>query len=145
MTFDVESGALPLAGLTALAHEAWEEGFYFLNRLIADWGDGSNQFDRLGECLYCVRVDGELVAIGGLNIDPYEDGIEVGRIRRFYVKPAHRRTGVGRHLLAALLGEAGGHFSKVRLRTNNPDAAAFYESAGFVARDGEAVSHVLVF
>ena len=143
MTYGVEHARLPLAGLTQLASEARDEGFAFLNRLIADWGDESNCFDREGERLMSIHVDGELIAIGGLNIDPYGDSDRVGRLRRFYVKPSHRRGGVGHRLIGALLEGAEEHFDIIRLRTNNPDAMAFYEAYGFERVGLENVTHSL--
>jgi hypothetical protein len=51
---------------------------------------------------------------------------------------------VGRHLVAAVIAAARGHFESLRLRTANPAAAQLYEALGFRACDGVANStHVM--
>jgi GNAT superfamily N-acetyltransferase len=41
-----------------------------------------------------------LIAIGGLNHDPYHDAQEkIGRLCRFYIHPQYRRKGIGAYLL----------------------------------------------
>lgn len=143
--FEVFEARLPLAGLTALAEDAWEEDFAFLNRLIADWGDGTNCFDKEGECLLAVRQGNLLIGIGGLNRDPYldDEDTRVGRIRRFYVRPSHRRSGVGMALLEELVSRARGHFDILRLRTPSVGAAAeFYEACGFEPVEEDGATHI---
>ena len=54
-----------------LAREARASGHVFLDRLIADWHSGANRFDKPGECLLGLFDGDRLVAIGGLNRDPY--------------------------------------------------------------------------
>jgi GNAT superfamily N-acetyltransferase len=36
-----------------------------------------------------------MIAIGGLNHEPYSDDKYTGRLRRFYVKKEYRRKGIG--------------------------------------------------
>jgi GNAT superfamily N-acetyltransferase len=96
------------------------------------------RFDRDGEALFAAHVHGVLAGIGGLTIDPVIP--TVLRMRRFYVRPAFRRRGVGRRLAAALLARAGGQAITVNA---GPGSFPFWESAGFVldARDGH--THML--
>ncbi len=54
-----------------IAREARASGHVFLDRLIADWHSGANRFDKPGECLLGLFDGDRLVAIGGLNRDPY--------------------------------------------------------------------------
>ncbi len=72
-----------------------------MERLAADWEAGTTWFDRDGETLLAARVDGVLAGIGGLTVEPVTAGAL--RMRRFYVRPAYRRSGVGRQLVTALL------------------------------------------
>lgn len=44
-------------------------------------------------------MNNELVAVGGLNQDPYNHSTMIGRLRRFYVHPNFRKYGIGSHLL----------------------------------------------
>lgn len=107
------------------------EGHDLVDRLVRDWDAESNRFDRPGEVLLEVRLDGRLVAIGGLNRDPYIDDPDVGRIRHVYVIPEARELGIGRTLVTALVDHARGGFTRVRLRTNRPEASQFYLRLGF--------------
>lgn len=135
----VESLNPSRTAIDALAHEARASGHAFLDRLIADWRSGVNRFDKPGECLLGLFDGGRLVAIGGLNRDPYcPDEARVGRLRHVYVAQSHRRKGIGRHLVTELLARAVA-FERVRLRT--PGAAAFYESLGFQRVDEPEATH----
>lgn len=85
-----------------LEMQAAEEGFRFLTRLIVEWGSGANRFDAPGECLMAASLDGCLIGIGGVSVDPYmQNG--VGRLRRLYVSPVARRQNVGQCWLKGLL------------------------------------------
>ena len=100
--------ALP-AGFDALRAEALAEGFLQVERLAADWEAGTTRFDRDGEALLAARLNGVLVGIGGLTIEPVGPGAL--RMRRFYVRPVFRRIGVGRQLVTALLAGVDGERS----------------------------------
>ena len=117
--------------LDGLAEEARGEGFRFVDRLVCDWEDSTNRFDGPGECLLGVYRDNLLVAVGGLNRDPYSTAECLARIRHFYVLRAFRRTGIGRNLLESLIQKGSRTFSAFRLRTANRQAALFYERFGF--------------
>lgn len=122
---------LPVEDVTRLVRESEEQGFDFLDRLIDNYENGSNRFDQPGEGLFGV-YDGEtLIAIGGLNCDPFLFDPFVGRVRRVYVASAYRRQGVGKMLLEAIISAAKGHFKLLTLRADTPDAAALYEGLGF--------------
>jgi len=74
---------------------------------------------------------GEIVACAGLRRHG-EDAVE---LKRMYVRPAHRRTGLGRLLLGALEEHArrSGHRQLVlETGTGQPEAIALYESAGYL-------------
>jgi GNAT superfamily N-acetyltransferase len=101
------------------------EDFRALQRLRTEWDQGTNRFSDHGEALFEARLGPRLVAICGLNRDPYTDRQDVGRLRHLYVSPDCRRKGVGRALVAAILQHAGSNFQLVRLRTDRTDADQF--------------------
>lgn len=122
------------------------EGYDFVERLVDEWETGSNRFERPGEAFFEVRRDGRLVAVGGLNRDPYLDDPSVGRIRHVYVHPDARRCGVGRLLVSSLVDHARDHFRRVRLRAGPPAAGDFYLRLGFSSTPAEEHStHELRF
>ncbi|WHY72813.1 GNAT family N-acetyltransferase [Fictibacillus enclensis] len=119
--------------ITHLVEESKREGFRFLDRLMHDYQNSSNTFDRPGESLWGVfDPDGQCVAIGGLNRDPYANETSVGRLRRFYVACEFRRMGLGTLLLKRIIHEANHHFHKLVLHTDTERGDLFYTSFGFV-------------
>lgn len=144
--------ALPEADLALLVQAARQEGYDFVDRLVDDFRAGRNRFDQPGERLFAVYEGAQMIAIGGLNRDPYAPntpadmggGAATGRVRHVYVMPEYRRLGVGRFLMDAIIDAARLAFGQLTLRTFNPDAAAFYCSLGFVeTRDIDQASHLL--
>ena len=129
--------------LDPLLAEADAAGYFFVRRLRDAWMSGENRFDRAGEILLTGRIDGQLVGIGGLNIDPFARAEQVGRLRHLYVASHARRLGVGRALVRHILATAKPHFTIVRLRTDAPDAAAFYVRVGFQPTDQPDATHIL--
>src|SRR6266481_6272196 len=130
--------ALPL-GFDMLRAEALAEGFRQVERLASDWEAGRTRFDRDGEALLAARLNGMLVGIGGLTIEPVVPGAL--RMRRFYVRPAFRRIGVGRQLVTALLaGVDGGRSITVNAA---PASIAFWESLGFSPDPHDRHTHIL--
>jgi putative acetyltransferase len=75
-------------------------------------------------------VRGEAVGCGAL----VTTGPGIGEIKRMWVKPAHRRTGVARRVLAALERRAascGLHVVTLETGERQPEAIGLYESAGY--------------
>jgi GNAT superfamily N-acetyltransferase len=132
---------LPI-GFDVLRAEARAEGYLFVERLAADWMSGAIRFDREGEALLAARFNGVLAGIGGLTIEPVVP--DALRMRRFYVRRAYRRSGIGRQLATALLGRARNAASLVTVNAA-PASTAFWESLGFApdARDGHTHVHQL--
>jgi GNAT superfamily N-acetyltransferase len=122
---------LPPEALAALVADSEQAGWRFLRRLADEWAAGANRFDRPGEALFGAWAGGRLVGVCGLNVDPYAADPGVGRVRRLYVLAECRRLGVGRRLVQAVLDAGRGRFGSLRLRTESPQAAAFYERLGF--------------
>jgi GNAT superfamily N-acetyltransferase len=136
---------LPVPGLEELRAEARAEGFNFIETLIDDWESGSNRFNRSGERLCGCFDRDELVAVGGLNLDPFAGGPGTGRIRRVYVRAAWRNQAIGRSLVMHLVEQARTHFDCVRLRAENEHAARLYERLGFIPIENADATHILRF
>jgi GNAT superfamily N-acetyltransferase len=136
---------LPIPGIELLQADARQEGYNFVDRLIEEWASGVNRFDVPGEILLGDLDQGLLVAVGGLNVDPFAGRSDMGRLRRVYVRPAWRNRGIGGALVASLVEHARKGFSCVRLRAENADAARLYESMGFVPISSPDATHILSF
>ncbi|MDR7015425.1 GNAT family N-acetyltransferase [Acinetobacter sp. 3657] len=119
--------------LDALIESSKIEGFRFLERLKYDFQNGENCFNQLGEALFTVYEQNRLIAICGLNQNPYDDYDvnKVGRIRRFYIHPLYRRKGVGHHLLSYIERYARAYFNELQLFTDTENAANFYQMMGY--------------
>jgi GNAT superfamily N-acetyltransferase len=92
------------------------------------------RFDRPGEGLLTAYSAGVRAAIGGITIDPIVP--DALRMRRFYVRPAFRRTGIEGQIAQALLKRAGN--APVVTVNAAVKSVPFWETLGFVpqARDG---------
>lgn len=137
--------SLPVDGSAEMFLEARREGYKFLDRLQTEWDSGVNRFDQPGEILCGCFRDGVLIAIGGVNRNPFGNDFRIGRIRRVYVRPAWRKQGVGELLINFLLTKARQEFDAVVLRTDNPNAARLYERMGFVPVSEANATHMLSF
>jgi len=126
-------------GFAALRAEARGEGFRMLDVLNADWLAGTVRFDRDGERLLAGYWDEELAGIGGLTIDPYVAG--AFRMRRFYVRAAHRRCGMGAALAATLLALPGPADRLVTVNVGR-GSADFWQALGFVADAAARHTHI---
>jgi len=135
---------LPPDRVAPLIAESEQAGLRFVRRLVEEWASGRNRFDRPGEALFGALIDGHLVGVCGLNVDPYAGDPRIGRVRHLYVLTTHRRGGVGRRLVGAVVAAARGPFATLRLSTANPAAARLYEALGFRRRGGDAhCTHVM--
>ncbi|KAF1018125.1 GNAT family N-acetyltransferase [Acinetobacter sp.] len=123
-----------------LAIIAEKEGFQFIQRLVDEFHQGKNRFNRHGEFLLLAFDGDKLVACGGLNIQMSEDSDtnqkpetqhKIGRVRRFYVLPEYRKTGLGKRLLQELERKAKANFSALCLNSEK-DAAPFYQKQNYV-------------
>ncbi|MDN7246685.1 GNAT family N-acetyltransferase [Planococcus shenhongbingii] len=135
MTINVEEiEDLKTVDVSKLVEESEAEGYRFLKRLVSQYEDGTNTFNQAGEALYGVwDQHGHLIAIGGLNRDPYSNKEGVGRLRRFYISPNSRRQGIGTLLLKKIINHGRDHFKEIVVRTDSAAADAFYRANGFSA------------
>ncbi|WP_078433733.1 GNAT family N-acetyltransferase [Metabacillus halosaccharovorans] len=122
--------------LNSLITRSKEEGFRFIERLVNDYKNGSNTFNNSGEALFGVfNEKEELIAIGGLNIDPFSQKQYIGRLRRFYVMKEYRRNGIGSLLIKKIINEAVKYYKILVLHTDTKQADLFYSSLGFLKED----------
>ena len=128
-----------------LKDESRLEGYRMLVRLADGWASGRNKFLKRGEALYGAWHGRDLAGVCGLNIDPYVEGREQGRVRHLFVSAPHRRNGLGRMLVETVIDRARQYFSVLNTRAP-PEAFGFYERLGFQRVAGEEfVTHRLVF
>ena len=125
--YEIRKISLPVSGFTKLAEETEAEGHMFLHRMGVEWSGGANRFSLSGETMFGAFVDERLVGVGGLNLCPYSDDLEIGRIRHLFVEKEYRNKGIAGALIFQILAVAADNFETVRLRTINPAAIALYE------------------
>ena len=124
-----------------LRAESAAEGHRLLDRLANDWASGASRFDRPGEMLLAAYSDNDmLVGIGGITIDP--EIPEALRMRRFYVRSAFRRAGIGRAIAETLLDSALRKAGVVTLNAG-PSSYRFWEVLGFVPDDQAGHTHIM--
>jgi GNAT superfamily N-acetyltransferase len=128
-------------GFAAMQTEARAEGYRFLDRLAAEWEARTAHFARPGEKLLAAHFDNELAGIGGLTLDPVVS--HALRMRRFYIRAAFRRGGIGSALATALLDEAR-CIGRLVVVNAAAGSEAFWESLGFVPDRRDGHSHVFV-
>lgn len=128
-----------------LKDESRLEGYWMLVRLGDGWASGRNKFLKRGEALLGAWHGAELAGVCGLNIDPYFEGRDHGRVRHLFVSGRHRRAGLGRTLVETVIDRARRYFTVLNTRAP-PEAFGFYERLGFQrVEDEEFVTHRMVF
>ncbi|QWU45545.1 GNAT family N-acetyltransferase [Bacillus sp. NP247] len=115
-----------------LVRESKDEGFNFLIKLISEYENKINTFNKTGECLYGIFQGERLIGIGGINENLYTEDNKIGRLRRFYIAKDYRRKGLGSLLLGRILSDAKTYFTIVVLHTDTEQGDHFYTSSGFV-------------
>jgi GNAT superfamily N-acetyltransferase len=130
-----------LPELHQLATVATAEGYRFVARFVADLEGSVSSSDRFAGFL-AVLEQGQLVAFGGVTMDPYRPASNVGRVRHVYVHPRRRGAGIGAHLIATLESAArSAGFDLLRLRTDTSQAAQFYECLGYTPVADDSATH----
>ncbi len=115
--------------LSLLSSCADGEGYNHINRLIDDYKSGKNQFNHAGEKLIGYKVNEQLVAVCGLNIEPENN--KFCRIRRLYVLPKYRKQRIGSELIKFLINHAVNKFTAVTVNIGRLHIDGFYENLGF--------------
>lgn len=133
--------ALP-HGFDVMCEEAAAEGVRNVTALAEQWTSGEQRFDE--PCaLFAALVEGELAGVGGVTV---ETGLAepAMRMRRLYVRPAFRRTGLATRLAGAMMQQG---FQAAPLLTLNAAASAaappFWEAMGFARVDWPGMTHAL--
>ena len=132
--------ALP-SGFQVLRAEAMSDGYRHIERLAVDWDSGTERFDAPAENLFAAFLAGGLAGIGGMTVDPANR--RALRMRRFYVRRALRRNGVGRCLAEALIAKARQLERCVVVNAPTAEAARFWEELGFVPDRRDGHTHML--
>jgi len=130
--------ALP-EDFATLRRAAETEGHRHMAQLEDELALGAQRFDRDGEVLLAAFADGRLVGIGGLTLEP--EAPEALRMRRLYVLPSARRSGVATAIANALSQEAVGRARLLTVHAGNPDAERFWETMGYERVAGRPWSH----
>lgn len=125
---------LTFDAIQPLLNSSVQEGYGFIQRLWDEYRSGKNVFDAPGAVLLGVYVAEQLIAIGGVQPDPYLRDPSIGRIRHVYVLPDRRRNGIGQKLIEALIDHATDHFTTLTLRTTTQHGSAFYCALGFTTQ-----------
>ena len=123
--------------------ESDKEGYNHINRLITEYNAGENRFDKIGEKLVGFVLDDKVVAVCGLNIEPTNN--RLGRVRRLYVLPEHRRRGIGTKLVKYLIKHAEQYFQSVVVNIGDLPLDNFYKPMGFKPIiDNDSYTHILI-
>ena len=133
--------------ISHLVQESEEEGYRFLTRLVNDYEEGTNTFNKAGEALFFIQNEtGDVVAIGGVNQSPFSEDTKVARLQRFYVLNDVRRQGVGSLLLKEIVHHSRDAFNELTVRTESSKADAFYRTNGFELDDSASeTTHLMKF
>lgn len=132
----------PLAGgVMPLAEVARQEGYSHILRIAEEWSSGLNRFERRGESLLGAHDQGQLIAVGGMTLEPTR--ADWLRMRRFYVSRQYRGGGIGRRLAEHLLEHARSFTSVVTVHAGSDDATSFWQAMGFQPLTGESYTHTL--
>jgi N-acetylglutamate synthase-like GNAT family acetyltransferase len=123
--------AWPEARLAPLVEESIAEGFGQLLRLRDEWRSGANRFEEPGEGLWIAECGERVVAVCGLNRDPFAHDPGIARLRRLYVTRSERGRGLGRRLVSGILRHAARDFGEVRLRAGHSSSEGFFHALGF--------------
>ncbi|MGN6395871.1 MAG: GNAT family N-acetyltransferase [Mucilaginibacter sp.] len=136
---------LSFSAINQMLDESGRAGYQFIQRTIDDWQNQTNKFSGRGEKLWGLFLGSDMIGICGLNKDPYSREPNIGRVRHLYIMEAYRRKGYATLLINMILHEGKQHFNSLRLFTDNPAAAKFYEKLGFQSVNDDKVSHIFNF
>lgn len=128
-------------GFADLLSEATAEGVRNMRLLADEWESGQQRFDEDGAALFAALVDGELAGVGGVTAEKAEPAM---RMRRLYVRPRFRRSGVGRALAGAMMQQGLQASSVLTVNARASEAAGpFWEALGFMRVEAPGYTHRL--
>jgi GNAT superfamily N-acetyltransferase len=127
------------AGFDALLADARAEGIRNMSLLAEEWASAAERFDGPQDALFAALVDGELAGVGGVTAEKTEPAM---RMRRLYVRPRFRRSGVGRALAGAMMQQALEAASVLTVNARASEAAGpFWEAMGFKPVEAPGYTH----
>ncbi|MDO9223498.1 MAG: GNAT family N-acetyltransferase [Caulobacter sp.] len=133
--------ALP-HGFDVICADAAAEGVRNMALLAGEFGSDADPYLEPG-ALFAAVIGGDLAGVGGVTVETGLDEPAM-RMRRLYVRPAFRRTGVARALAGAMMQQG---FQTAPLLTLNAAASAaappFWEAMGFAPADRPGITHTL--
>ena len=85
--------------------------------------------------LMAAFVGGEIIGTAGCYVDGGVKSKHIGNVWGMYVAPAHRRAGIGKALLEAVIADVSTRVDQIHLDvvTGNPAAYTLYRQNGFTA------------
>lgn len=102
---------------------------------------------RAGETMFGAFIDGHLAGVAGLKPETRERTRHKASLVGLCVESAHRRQGLGRRLVEAVLTAAGAspglRLVQLTVTAGNAPALKLYEQAGFVAFGEEPMAVAL--
>lgn len=118
------------------------EGIAIARNVLDRWRAGTERYGMRGELLIAaVSETGAIVGVGGLTVCPNVAGAR--RVRRFYIHPDWRRSGVARRIASLLMTFGAAHTDQLTCNAGASSAAApFWESMGFARVDHPGITHV---
>lgn len=124
----------------AILVEAAAEGVRNMAMLATEVGSAADPYRDPG-ALFAAFVGGDLAGVGGVTVER-SLAEPAMRMRRLYVRPGFRRTGVARALAGAMMQQG---FQGAPLLTLNAQASAaappFWEAMGFERVDWPGITH----
>ena len=134
--------SVPFENFHEFKADAESENYEFVDVLIGDWQDGSEDFSEPGARFLGLALDGKIVGVGGLGHDQHFPDQQIGRIKHVYVLKDYRRRGIARLLALALMQDAEKSFGTIRLHAASANAARLYEELGFEPIDHPTATHI---
>lgn len=128
-------------GFDTLLADARAEGVRNMSLLAEEWASATERFDGPGDALFAALVGGELAGVGGVTAEKAERAM---RMRRLYVRPGFRRSGVGRALAGTMMQQGLQTSSVLTVNARASEAAGpFWEKLGFRPVDASGYTHRL--
>jgi len=130
--------------VSELLDSSRDEGYNMIFRLISDYKNGINKFDKNGEILVCYKENNRIIGICGLNIEPEIQLNNCARIRRLFVLSEFRENKIGKKLVNYLIEYAKNYFDKVTTNIGKLKITDFYLNCGFnQVNDILGITHII--